>query len=230
MSEQAADSLWQQQYRQLASKLSLRRTDLKLAGQALEWFEVADEDAVLAASIESELAEAYSGETNPFWAGVWRSALGLDLFLDRVQLQDIRVLEFGCGTGRGGMAAALRGARVTFTDAVENAVSLARLNTWSVRQRCSYQVLDWTKSRACEEPFPVLLGSDLAYEPELFRALVDCVGQFLAKDGVFYLAEPGRRSGSEFIDFMHKHGWHSECTKVPLHDGLPPIQIHSLQR
>lgn len=230
MSEQAAASLWQQQYRQLASKLSLRRTDLQLAGHALEWFEVADEDAVLAASIECEAAESSAGEANPFWAGVWRSALGLDLFLEQLQLQDKRVLELGCGTGRGGMSAALRGARVTFSDAVENAVSLTRLNTWPVRQRCDYQVLDWTNSPSCEESFPIVLGSDLAYEPELFCALAGCVGKFLAEDGVFYLAEPGRSSGAEFISFMHKHGWHSQCTNVPLQDKLPPIQIHALHR
>ena len=96
-----------------------------IAGQPWQLAVAADPDAMLIEACERQDA-GEEGVIDPFWAATWRAAAGLDRFLDTLApLDGCRVLELGCGTGHAGLAAALRGAKVTLTDGVEDPLHLS---------------------------------------------------------------------------------------------------------
>ena len=85
--------------------------------------------------------EGEEGLIDPFWATTWRAAAGLDRYLERIDLDGIRVLELGCGTAHAGLAAAYRGGRVTLTDGVSDPLLLVRMSAWPLRDRCQVRRL-----------------------------------------------------------------------------------------
>ncbi len=153
-----------------------------------------------------------AGETHvidPFWATVWRAAAGLDHFLDRYDLRDKRVLEVGCGTGRGGLAAALRGAQVTLTDGVSDPLLLVQLTVASLANRCQVRRLRFgVDSIADEPPFEMILGSDVTYLRVLWPELEKSLRQHLQPQGQVLLSDPFRFIANEFRDWIQARGWH----------------------
>ncbi len=164
-------------------------------------------------------------DLDPFWAATWRAAIGLDKFLQNLSLCDVRVLELGCGSGQAGVGAAAQKARVTMTDAVGLALMVAKLNAWSLRDRIHFQRLRWNLDQLAQAPFPVIIGSDLVYDPRLFEWLDVCARNHLAEGGRVYLSEPHRHTGDRFSKWIRNAGWHSIEHDVDLLDGRVPIRI-----
>ena len=83
------------------------------------------------------------------------------------------LIEIGCGTGLPGIVAGSRGARITFTDYIEEALELAEHN-WKLNHagKAAFVRLDWRTPPALE-PADVLLASDVAYEQRAFQPLHD---------------------------------------------------------
>ena len=160
-----------------------------------------------------------------FGAATWRAALGLDAFLADVIEPNIRVLELGCGSGQAGVGAAQRGAQVTSTDSVELAMQVAQLNAWELGDRIAYQSLVWGQDELGVEPFPIVIGSDLVYDPGLFEVLEACARQHLAADGRLYLSEPHRHSGDKFSTWIREAGWNAINHDQDLKDGRVNVRI-----
>ena len=129
---------------------------------------MANPDRLLDNAVDSHLPAV---KVDPFWAATWRAAQGLDRYLNRVQCSGLRVLELGCGSGQAGVGAAARGAQVLLTDAVPLALQVARLNAWPVICNCRFTLLRWGEDRLNEPPFPLIIGSDLVYDPAHFPQL-----------------------------------------------------------
>jgi hypothetical protein len=53
-----------------------------------------------------------------------------------------------------------------------------------------------------------VLAADVLYEKEDLEPLLALIPSLLSPDGVFYLAEPGRRVSREFIEAAEALGWH----------------------
>ncbi len=104
-------------------------------------------------------------DVDPFWAADWRAAFGMDAYLQRYDLRNVRVLELGAGSGRAGIAAAMRGADVTITDTVDLAMLVARLNSYLVRDRVTIDRLRWAEQVLPVPPFPIVISSDLVTIP-----------------------------------------------------------------
>lgn len=143
---------------------------LVLGGQLFDWYRVVDPEILLTKAVSNEAQEP-AAELDPFWAATWRAAIGLDRFLQQVELKDVSVLELGCGSGQAGVGAAAQQARVTMTDAVGLALMVARLNAWPVSDRIRFRRLRWTIDELDVPPFSVIIGSDLVYDPQLFPLL-----------------------------------------------------------
>ena len=161
---------------------------LELGGRHFDWYRVANPDVLLQRAAHNEALPAE--DLDPFWAATWRAAIGLDKFLQQMPLRDVRVLELGCGSGQAGVGAAAQQARVTMTDAVGLALMVAKLNAWALRDRLHFQRLRWSLDQLDQAPFPMIIGSDLVYDPGLFSLLDGCARQHLALDGRLYLSEP----------------------------------------
>ena len=202
---------------------ALSEVNIQIAGRSRSWLVVKEPDRVL----DKAAVLPDAAKHNPYWATRWPSASGLDLHLSSLDLKGHRVLELGCGSGIAGCSAALRGAKVTITDAVEHAVELARLNTWTVRSNCRFEVLEWA-SLGANQKYPFVIGADLVYDEKQFVALEACVRNHLQEAGVFILAEPGRRTGQEFVEHMREKAWQPTSSQVQLDSAV--IHIHEFRR
>lgn len=221
--EQESNEEWRALKGAIETRVQLEPSPIELGGQSLVWYRVANPDTLL------ELAVSETGlpaeEIDPFWAATWRAALGLDRFLERLSLHSLPVLELGCGSGQAGVGAALRGAVVTMTDAVDLALSVARLNGWKVRERIHWQQLKWGVDQLPPPRFPVIIGSDLVYDPNLFPALERCAKSHLAPNGKLLLSEPHRHTGDYFADWIVGAGWKMREHDIDLSDDRIPIRI-----
>jgi predicted nicotinamide N-methyase len=205
-------------------QVPLEHTETVIAGRTFPWTKVIDPDSLLL----SALAKGEQGtvELDPFWAATWRAALGLDVFLGKVEALDgTRVLELGGGSGRAGISAALRGAHVLITDAVPIALLVCRWNARTVVNRVETRLLNWTSPRSDLEPFPVIIGSDIVYDPKLFPILEPCLRRYLAPGGVVYLSEPQRHTGDRFETWIQAAGWRCAKSYIDLADNERQIRI-----
>ena len=231
---------------------------LELGGRHFDWYRVANPDVLLQSAAKNSTQPAE--ELDPFWAATWRAAIGLDRFLQRLPLADVRVLELGCGSGQAGIGAAAQQAQVTMTDAVGLALMVARLNAWPLlssnpmtsqliassptthrpntghpttshqQARIHFQRLRWTIDQLTAAPFPIIIGSDIVYDPNLFPLLNQCARQHLAEGGRMYLSEPHRHTGDRFSTFIRTAGWQTTEHDIDLQDHRIPIRIFECWR
>lgn len=196
----------------------------EIAGKNYPWTRVVNPDRLL----EDALASGTDGcvETDPFWAATWRAAIGLDRYLSRLgPLDNLRVLELGGGSGRAGIAAGLRGANVWITDASRMALLMCRYNARFIADRVRVRKLEWSDTQAWSDRFPVILGSDIVYNPSLYPILEPCLRRSLAHNGVVLLSEPQRHTGDRFETWIRAAGWNCQSTLMDLRDGEREIRI-----
>lgn len=203
--------------------------ETSVAGQIWQLAVAADPDAMLLDACERQDA-GEQGVIDPFWAATWRAAAGLDRFLSDVELDGLDVLELGCGTGHAGISAALRGAKVTLTDGVEDPLHLVRLSSQPIQSSCRIQRLRFGTDQI-EQQFPLILGSDVTYLRELWPQLEQCLFDHLAPGAVTYLSDPYRIIANEFREWIKPRPWTYVEHKVALSDDPEhPIRVMELRR
>lgn len=111
------------------------------------------------------------------------------------------------------------------TDAVQLALRVAQLNAWPVAERIEFRRLRWTIDRVDEATFPIIIGSDLVYDPNIFSLLEQCARQHLAPGGKLLLSEPHRHTGDKFSSWIVEAGWKSIEHDVDMKDGRVPIRV-----
>jgi predicted nicotinamide N-methyase len=220
--EWSNDPQWAALKADIERTVSLVPTTIQLVDRQFVWYSVTDPEQLLEAAVDSQLPPE---EVDPFWAATWRAAQGLDRFLQRWDLSRMRVLELGCGSGQAGFAAAVRGAEVIMSDAVPIAMEVARLNAWLVRDQVTFAKLNWKSPDLRAEPFPLIIGSDLVYDPNLFPLLDRCSRMYLQPQGTLLLSEPHRHTGDFFSEWIRKAGWTVIEHDIDMQDGRVPIRI-----
>lgn len=205
----------------------LELSQLQIGDQTIRWYRVADGEQLLAKAADGQgLAE----EIDPFWAATWRAARGLDRFLGSWPIRGQAVLELGCGSGQAGIGAALRGGRVTLTDAVGLALLVARLNAGCSGLAVEIRRLKWDAQLHPARTFPLIIGSDLVYDPGLFPLLERCARQHLSGGGKLLLSEPYRHTGDRFAKFIVAAGWQMRQHAVDMEDERVPIRVFECWR
>ncbi len=227
---EVARPLFDREYERLLARIQrlvpIEETTIDIAGREYPWTKVVDPDALLAHALIH--GEQGTVELDPFWAASWRAAIGMDRFLGRLEgLPGTRVLELGGGSGRGGIAAALHGANVTITDAVPTALLVCRYNARSVADRVDVRFLDWREHSVIVDRYPIIIGSDIVYDPKLFPILEPCLRRRLAPGGTVYLSEPQRHTGDRFESWIKAAGWNCQSSLIDLQDGEREIRIFS---
>jgi predicted nicotinamide N-methyase len=218
----ANDPGWRALKSEIEQVVQLESASIELGGRALRWYRVANPEQLLEVAVESRLPAV---EVDPFWAATWRAAQGLDRYLSRLNCLGMRVLELGCGSGQAGIGAAARGAQVVLTDAVPLALQVAQLNAWPVAANCRWELLRWGIDCLDEPAFPLILGSDLVYDPSHFPQLESCARQHLDPHGRLLLSEPHRHTGDKFARWIVEAGWSMREHDVDMNDGRVPIRI-----
>ncbi|TWT81783.1 putative methyltransferase [Planctomycetes bacterium CA13] len=205
--------------------------EVLIADQPYRLAVAADPEGMLIEACERQDA-GEEGVIDPFWATTWRAASGLDRYLDRIVLDDVPVLELGCGTGHAGIAAVLRGARATLTDGVDDPLLLVRMSVLNLSQqnqaKCNVQRLRFGIDKI-ETKFPVILGSDVTYLRTLWPELDHCLRDHLADGGEVLLSDPYRIIANEFRGWIQDRGWHYVEHKIDLADDPEhPIRVMRL--
>jgi len=146
-------------------------------------------------------------EADPYWAELWPASLPMARLIHESSWPNhLRAIELGCGIGVAGLAALLAGLDVTFTDRVELAVATAVENA----HRNGFTnargfVLDW--AQPAEQPFPIILASDVLYDRELHAPLLHAIKSLLADGGECWIGDPGRSATEVFLEQARFTGW-----------------------
>lgn len=210
--------------KRLERRVELEHGHTQIAGENYPWAKVINPDRLLEQTLSNDQPESASHD--PFWAATWRAAQGLDRFLGTLNIPTgTRILELGGGSGRAGISAALRGASVCITDASSMALIMCRFNARFVSDRVQVRKLDWANLANFQEQFPIVIGSDIVYNPSLYTILEPCMRQVLKHNGVVLLSEPQRHTGDRFENWIRKAGWNCESNLIDLQDGQREIRI-----
>lgn len=212
----------------LQRKVPIEHVSTTIAGTMYPWTRVTDPDKLLEHALQNN--EDGNVETDPFWAATWRAAIGLDRYLGTLpSLPGTNVLELGGGSGRAGIAAALRGANVCITDASNMALLMCRYNARFVADKVQVRRLDWAKPSDLPGRFPIIIGSDIVYNPSLYPILEPCLRHVLSDNGVVLLSEPQRHTGDRFEKWIRAAGWNCQASLIDLDDGERHIRIFRCQ-
>lgn len=216
----------------LAARFTLRRDVVVVGPHRFVCTRPADMDDLLDRLAGQDPAHPdVRDERFPYWADLWPSARALARFLLEWSIPPppARTLEIGCGLGLPGLVAAARGARVTWTDYLPDALAFAALNAWRNLDRApDVQRLDWRRPRA-ELAADLVLAADVVYEVRSFDPLIRALHQLLRPGGALLLAEPQRPLARSFFHRLPRHGL-VEASLATLEADLPgPVTIHLIQ-
>jgi predicted nicotinamide N-methyase len=156
----------------------------------------------------------------PYWANLWPAARMLAKAILKepwsehplyTQAKPLEALEVGCGLGLPGVAALRAGLKVTFSDCDELALSYAVAN--AKRNGFPQVATSGVDFRVPPEGVqtPVLLGSDLMYEPRLTEPLVAFIASVLPPGGLALIADPDRQSAKPFRWMLQNAGLEVEA-------------------
>ncbi|GAB4263367.1 MAG: hypothetical protein Kow0092_14220 [Deferrisomatales bacterium] len=213
-----------------ANGFPVRRRRVLLDGRALHYYQVEDPGA-LADAVDPRTFEA--DERFPYWAELWPSAVALAGFLLRRGVRPgTRVVELGCGLGLAGVAAAMAGARVLFTDFEPDALAFARANhALNLRRPGRTRLVDW-RTPPPDLCAPLVLASDVLYERRFLQPFVATLARVVAPGGVAYVAEPGRDVAAGTVEGLEARGFARELhlEEIAWAGRSHSVWIHELRR
>jgi predicted nicotinamide N-methyase len=188
-------------------------------------------------------ARADPDKQMPHWAKVWASGVALaDVIAERPDdVAGRRVLELGCGLGVTAMAAVAAGASLVVADYSDLPLACCRYNVLQNTGQSPRSLrFNWrnpdreSMTRAGSgSGFPLIMAADVLYESRDIRPLLSLVDQLLAPGGMFWLAEPGRRTAQRFLNTAAEFGWEGSGRQLPgpWPDGTTtPVNVFFLRR
>jgi predicted nicotinamide N-methyase len=160
--------------------------------------------AAAAGAARATIAE---GAHLPYWALLWPSGLALAeaLLAAPETVRGRKTLELGCGLGSTAAVALTLGARLTVSDLFPDALLFAAHNCQRHagitprRKLLNWRTASGRAALLAAAPYDTLLAADILYEQDDIALLLTLVPALLATDGIFWLAEPGRKASRAFI-------------------------------
>ncbi len=161
-------------------------------------------------ALSSPGARPETADRISLWWGVTTSALALARFIESdFNVSGMNLLELGSGVGLSGLVAAIKGARVTFSDYVPEALHTAKLNAIAngvPEKNVEFKILDWEKSDPPGQ-FDVIIGSEIVYEYFFHGHLTELMLSALKDDGVILIADRQRMVVDRFIGRLIRKGF-----------------------
>ncbi len=159
---------------------------LDIGGRTLSIDQLADLDKI----VEDAIVEKHP---NPYWAYLWPSARAVAKEIGTGDaLENLRVLDLGCGLGALGVTAAACGAKVLCADIAADALELAAHNAAQNNLSIETMVLDWTKPPPDLGRFDRIYAGDVFYEDGMLSGVIRFLRGHLAFDGKALVGDPMR--------------------------------------
>lgn len=184
---------------------------------------IADPDALLD---DDRLLEASHDELpwHPYWVHAGAAANGLADLIARTPLNDLSVLDLGCGLGLTALAAAASGAAVVACDHAPPALDFTRLNTLPFADRVAVRRFDW-RFDAFDVTFDLIVGSDVLYNRADLPHLDRLWRKALAEGGAILLGDPRRPLTSDLLRELEPLGWRTLTQEVKTIEGPARITV-----
>jgi predicted nicotinamide N-methyase len=134
----------------------------------------------------------------PYWSVLWRSGVALARELSGHRLDDLRVVELGCGMGVPSLEAARSGAEVLAADSSAEALELLGLNAARNGLELETARVDWASPAEllARAPFDLVLAADVLYERSSVAQLLELLPLLAPR---VLLADPGRPAADAFL-------------------------------
>lgn len=146
----------------------------------------------------------------PYWVELWPASLALAEFLvdSAGIIKGRRCCDIGCGLGLTALVAASVGAVVAGVDLQPEALQYCRLNAGAnAVSPAALVCMDIGSPALARGAFQLAWGGDVIYEKAIFRPFLEFLDLILAKDGVCWIAEPGRGIFHSFKTLACDAGW-----------------------
>ncbi len=156
-----------------------------------------------------------SSATWPLFGVLWPSALVLANKVDGMQLDNVRVLELGCGIALPGMVASTKGGDITVSDYHPLAESFLNKNiALNNLDHIHYAKGDWRKPITLLGRFDLVIASDVLYEKEHPEQLSSFINSHTTEAAIVIIVDPKRKHGNKFIKLMKAHGFNAHTEEV----------------
>jgi predicted nicotinamide N-methyase len=152
-----------------------------------------------------------SSATWPLFGVVWPSGLLLADIMSRQEINDMKILELGCGLGLASLVVHARGGNVLATDYHPMAAAFMQENSQhNGLSPTPFQRCDWAEENLALGKFDLIIGSDLLYEPNHPHLLSQFINQHSTATTQIIIVDPKRRLQNKFRNFMEALGYQSE--------------------
>ena len=164
----------------------------------------------------------------PYWAHLWSGARVLAAAIPPCAG---RVVEFGCGLGLPGLAAARRGAAVTFVDRVRTPLEFVRASAAANRIGHVDAVVADLTAGAVTGRFDLVLLAEVLYDRAAFPAVARAISAALAPGGCALLADGARIDTRGFYPELRALGLEVETTshRVPAEGVMETIALSRIR-
>lgn len=214
----------------IEAKYRTETVDLKIASDTLRILQMADfEDYV------GELAQRdyLTLEDLPLWAKVWEASFVLASYWARQPVMPgRRILEIGTGIGVLGVYLASKGHRVTLSDINEDALMFARANILlnGCERNADVKRIDWNDT-FLEEPYHVIVGSEVIYDRSTYPALVRFLDQALVPGGTIFLAKNTHlQAPGFFAELVTRFAYKEKIIPFMGHDEISGVALYAIRR
>jgi predicted nicotinamide N-methyase len=191
---------------------AVEEVPVKIGNKVLKILQLRDFEEYVEALVEAK--EVGSLEL-PFWAKVWDATFLLALFMGKQPVVlGQRMLEIGAGMGVVGIYAALCGHNVTLTDNHEAALAFARANVLlNGCPQVAVRKLDW-RHPDLPHQYDVIFGSEVIYDRQYYRALVEFLHKALTPNGVIFLSKNEQLPTPTFFPELTRHFKFKQTTQT----------------
>jgi predicted nicotinamide N-methyase len=209
---------------------ALHEYNLSLGGRAWSFLHTG---AVITSTQENQYLQR-ERDRLPYGVMLWPASLALahEVLTRAEQLAGKRVLELGAGTGIPGIVAATLGADVLQVDRSEVATHVCELNkARNQATRVEVREGDWDTFHS-EQPFDLILGSDVLYVTTMHERLRAICERYLAPGGTVLFSDPLREQSLPMLEAMEADGWRVSLAKwnIEVESGSRAIAVYQASR
>lgn len=144
----------------------------------------------------------------PIFGNVWPSGLILAEIMGSYCVENIRILEIGCGLGIPSLITRQRGGDISACDIhPEAGVLMQRNSEINTLSAIPFFTCNWHDHHAEMGLFDLIIGSDLLYEAQHPAQLAAFIARHMHPHGQVIMIDPGRKLHGKFTRQMQNNGF-----------------------